>query len=167
MSRTITDHGCLNSDGTLGGENEIKKRNKFFEICFKKMEIDKAKSNYDNITIKATLSRLTKTRQRTAEVSIDKKELGNCGLSDAAIAVVATVTILFILAGLAAYFSYRKYQDMKMNKEIVIDNRLYGLAEYIYDTEISEKNPSYETEQSAAKWLRNVMISMDKKKGKC
>merc|ERR1712062_23930 len=54
VKSTIKYHGCLNSDGTLGGEVEMKKINSFYDMCFKKMEIvDKNTAKEAIITVNA------------------------------------------------------------------------------------------------------------------
>ena len=39
VSNVIKDYGCLNKDGTLGGEIQMRENNKYFNVCLKKMEI--------------------------------------------------------------------------------------------------------------------------------
>ena len=53
--------GCLNSNGTLGGEMEMKKKNKYFEVCLKKMQIFNKNHSNDTIIIITVLFYQTKT----------------------------------------------------------------------------------------------------------
>ena len=151
VKTTIEYHGCMNSDGTLGGEVEVKRKNKFYEMCFKKMEIvDKNTVKEAIITVNATffLNEPGKEGERNETVAIKEKELGACGLSDGAIAVVAIVPILVILVAFAAYFFYRRDKDIMDNKEERDVNPMYGegaFADYDYKTsEVSNTNDYYE-----------------------
>ena len=146
---TIKYHGCLNSDGTLGGEEEMKKKNKFFELCLKKMEMaNRTKANDAIITVRVTLLRKD-TKVATKTVTIEKKDLESCGLSDVLVLLLTIIPVLVLLAAFAAYSFYRRNKDIEDAREFRDVNPTYGDTAYNdYDYKTSELNNSndyYET----------------------
>ena len=147
VSNVIRHHGCLNNtDGTLSGEKEMKEKNKYFKVCFNKMEI--VNLNDANITVRTTFYK-TETEEQIETVTIEKKDLEACssssntsitGISDATIAVILVVQVLVLLGAFAAYYFYKRNKDSKGEINV---NQTYGLDEYYEDTQIVDTNAYY------------------------
>ena len=79
VSNVIKDYGCLNKDGTLGGEKQMKERNKYFNVCLKKMEI--VDENNSNITARTAFYK-TKNKKQNVTLTIEKIDLKGCRNND-------------------------------------------------------------------------------------
>ena len=154
VSNVIKDYGCLNKDGTLGGEKQMKERNKYFNVCLKKMEI--VDENNSNITVRTAFYK-TKNKKQNVTVTIEKIDLKGCRnndskskLSGLAIAVITAVPVLVLLGIFAAYSFYKKNKEIEDSKEEKDVNPTYGeVASNDYDyknTELNNKNDYYDTE---------------------
>ena len=147
VTNVIKDHGCLNSDGTLGGEMEMKKKNKYFELCFKKMDI--VNKNEALITVMTTFFK-TKTQENNDTVTIKKKDLNHCSIGGAHYWIYVMfgggglVLSMIMLLSLITVYVYWKNKVRRMKEESENKNMLYGLAEYHDDTKITERNSSYD-----------------------
>ena len=143
VNNTIKDHVCLNSDGTLGGEEEMKKKNKFFDICLKKMEIVN-QTSANNITVRATFLRKdANTKNETVII----ENLDSCGLDEMTIVVVTIIPVLVLLAAFAAYCFYRRNKEIEDSREVRDVNPTYNDGNYNYDktSELHTSNDYYET----------------------
>ena len=140
---TIRYHGCLNSDGTLGGEEEMKKKNKFFELCLKRIKMaNKTTANESFLTVRAIFSR-KEAKVTIKTVTIERKDLESCGLSDVTIAVLTIIPVLVLLAAFAAYSFYKRNKDIEDAREVRDVNPTYGDTAYNdYDYKTSELNTS-------------------------
>lgn len=151
LRKSIMDHGCLSIEGTLRGEVEMKKKNKFFDICFKKIEI--VNKTNDDITLRTTFFK-TDTKERIAKVKIEKTDLKYCKTDNIGVlggggskswiyytsgGIFLSIIIFLTLIALAVYW---RNKARRMKAEIEMKNMLYG-TEYYDGSEITEKNPSY------------------------
>ena len=149
VSEVIKDYGCLNSDGTLGRTKKMKKKNKYFRVCFKKMEI--VNVNKENITVTTTFYK-TDDQEQNVTVTIEKEDLENCGNStnEATLAVSIVIPVLILLGVFAAYSYYKRNKEIEDSKEEKDVNPTYGeVANNDYDyknTELNNKNDYYDTE---------------------
>ena len=152
VNSVIKDHGCLKSDGTLGGEMKMKKRNKYFEVCLERMET--ANSNMENYIIVNTIFFKTYNQEQTETETIEKKPLKQCSQTDdldvessniwiyLIIGAGGSVLIIILLLSMITFAVCWKNKEIRMKEEIVNKNIFYGQA-YYADSEMRERNPSY------------------------
>ena len=132
----------------------MKERNKYFNVCLKKMEI--VDENNSNITVRTAFYK-TKNKKQNVTVTIEKIDLKGCRnndskskLSGLAIAVITAVPVLVLLGIFAAYSFYKKNKEIEDSKEEKDVNPSYGEVAYndyeYKNTELNNKNDYYDTE---------------------
>ena len=156
VSKTIHDHGCLNSDGTLGGERQMRENNKYFEVCLEKIEI--VNKNHSNTNITVTFFFKKENQKLIRKVTVDLKVCTNNAsitsnsnsISETTLAVITITPALVLLGTLAAYFFYKRNKDIEDSKEESDANPTYGDVAYSdYDyksSELKNTNDYYDSE---------------------